>query len=583
MSLKPAQLQNFSLYSSGVSIGDITMTLSAFTSIDGVPLSMSDFGTIGYMTVEPGSRDREEQISFTGVTQNSNGTATLTGIKTVLFLSPYTESVGFDKSHPGGVTAVVTNTSGFYNKFPIKDNNESITGYWAVPDPVSNTDIANKEWVLSVVNGGSVSTNALITTGIAGETVSAGKIVYLKAADGRWWLASSASTATTDLLQLGIAQGSGTAGNNISGGVLLRGLDANQSALTPGTIYYLGTAGAISSSAGAIERAVGQSNSATTLQFDPDYYYIPTALQKAALAGNSGTPSGSNKYVTESGLTASQTDVQSFESGGTWTKPSGAKAVEVICIGAGGGGGGGNDDTGNAGNYSGGAGAGGGGVNRKIFPASILGSTETVTIGTGGTGGAGKSSNSGGNAGTDGGATSFGAWIQATGGKAGAGATSSGGSVGGAGGAGIYSGSAASANAAGGGAGGGAGVAQSGGSAGAIGFTYGAAGGGAGGSRSGNGGGDGGAQNSRATPIAGGTGGTGGGAGGAPSDATTDEAVGGAGGGGGGGASSGNAGAGGAGGKYGGGGGGGGTTVGSGTGGTGGTGGSGFCQVITYF
>lgn len=316
MSLKAAQLQAFSLYSSGVSIGDTSMSLSSFKSIDGVNLSMtSNFGTIGYMTVEPGSRDREEQISFTGITQNSNGTATLTGIKSVLFLSPYTETSSFTKSHPGGVTVVVTNTSGFYNKFPLKDNNEAITGFWTVPDPVSSTDIANKEWVLSVINGGSVSTNALIVIGTAGETVAAGKVVYLKAADGLWYLASSAAAATTDLVQLGIAQGSGTVGNNISGGVLIRGVDVFQSGLTPGTIYYLSTAGGISSSAGTFERAIGQANTATTLYFDPSFFYIPTGKQKAAFVGNNGTPSSTNKFVTESGLSAAIVTAAKF--GGT--------------------------------------------------------------------------------------------------------------------------------------------------------------------------------------------------------------------------------------------------------------------------
>ena len=78
MSIKISQLQNFNLAGSGVSISDTTMTLSSFQTIDGVDLAMTDFGAKGYMTIEPGSRDREEQISFTGITQNASGTCTLT-------------------------------------------------------------------------------------------------------------------------------------------------------------------------------------------------------------------------------------------------------------------------------------------------------------------------------------------------------------------------------------------------------------------------------------------------------------------------------------------------------------------------
>ncbi len=262
-----AQLQNFTLSGSGVAVGDTTVTLSSFKTIDGTNLSISDFGAKGYATVEPGSSDREEQISFTGVTQNTNGTATLTGVKTVGFLYPYTEISAFSKSHPGGVTFVISNTSGFYNNLPAKDNDEAITGLWTVPDPVSATNIANRQWVLSVVNGGAVSTASVIVSGIAGETVSAGQVIYLKVADGRWWKASSAASATTDLIQLGIAQGAGTAGNNISRGVLIKGVDSNQSGIAAGTIYYLSTGGAISTSAGTVERAIGQGTTASIQNF----------------------------------------------------------------------------------------------------------------------------------------------------------------------------------------------------------------------------------------------------------------------------------------------------------------------------
>lgn len=298
MSFKSAQLQNFNLAGSGVSIGDTTMTLSSFQTIDGVDLALSDFGSAGYMTIEPGSKDREEQIAFYGVTQNSNGTCTLTGIKTVLFLSPYTETSGFSKSHPGGVVAVVTNTSGFYNKLTAKDNQENITGYWTVPDPLSATGIANKEYVDNLVNGGTVSTNALIEIGTAGETISAGNPVYLKAADGRWWKATGATAATVNTIQLGIAQGAGTAGNAITGGVLRRGIDTHQSGGAAGSIGYISDTSTISTSAGTTQRAVGNFATATTFVFDPDYFYIPTAVQKAGLASTTA-PSSTNLYVTQ--------------------------------------------------------------------------------------------------------------------------------------------------------------------------------------------------------------------------------------------------------------------------------------------
>jgi len=123
------QLLSFSLYSSGASIGDTSLVLSTFTSIDGDQLTMANFGDKGFMTLEAGSTN-EEQISFTGVVANANGTTTLTGVKNVLCLSPYTETSGLFKQHSGGTSARVAITSGLLNQFANKGNDETVTGEW---------------------------------------------------------------------------------------------------------------------------------------------------------------------------------------------------------------------------------------------------------------------------------------------------------------------------------------------------------------------------------------------------------------------------------------------------------------------
>lgn len=403
MSIKISQLQNFSLAGSGVSIGDVTMTLSSFQTIDGVNLAMTDFGSKGYITVEPGSRDREEQISFSGVTQNANGTATLTGVKTVLFLSPYTETSGVAKSHPGGVIAVVTNTSGFYNEFGIKENNETLTGFWEAPNPLTTQGVATKGYVDNLVSGGNVSVSALIEVGTAGETVSAGNPVYLKAADGRWWKATGSTANTVNIIQLGIAQGAGTAGNNITGGVLRRGTDTHQSGGSAGTIGYISNTSTIATSAGTTERAVGNFITATTFNFNPDFYYIPTADQKGAFVGTGGTPSATNPFVTNNGTSL----VTTFLVSGTWTKSSQSVGTQALieCWGAGG--------SGGSRASVAASGGGGGGYSSRLILLSSLGATETVTIGAGGVGVTGSSNgNAGGN-------TTFGSWLTAYGGGAG--------------------------------------------------------------------------------------------------------------------------------------------------------------------
>lgn len=147
--LKFVQAQNFSLAGSGAVIGATTIILKSFAGIDGALLTMTDFGSIGFGTLEPGNGTLEEQISFTGVTQNSNGTATLTGVSSVIFIAPYTQTSGLLKTHAGSTTFVISNTAGFYDELSGKSNDETITGTWTFPsaDPTragigSDTDTA---------------------------------------------------------------------------------------------------------------------------------------------------------------------------------------------------------------------------------------------------------------------------------------------------------------------------------------------------------------------------------------------------------------------------------------------------------
>ena len=150
---KYVQAQPFSLAGAGAITGDVTLTLKSFKTIDGVNLAMTDFGSVGFGTLEPGNGTLEEQISFTGVTQNANGTATLTGVKTVLFLSPYTATTGLAKTHAGSTVFVISNTSGFYNNLASKTDDETISGVWTfstspvVPTPTTATQAVNKSYV----------------------------------------------------------------------------------------------------------------------------------------------------------------------------------------------------------------------------------------------------------------------------------------------------------------------------------------------------------------------------------------------------------------------------------------------------
>lgn len=178
---KYVQAQSTTVAGAGSSIGDTTVTLTSFLQIDAsTTLTMTNFGSIGFGTLEPGSGTNEEQISFTGITQNSNGTATLTGVKTVLFIAPYTQTSGLAKSHVGGAQFIISNTAGFYDEFVSKDNDETVNGiitYAQFPitpssAPTTNYQVANKKYVDDTAVAG--APNASTTTkGIVQEATQA--------------------------------------------------------------------------------------------------------------------------------------------------------------------------------------------------------------------------------------------------------------------------------------------------------------------------------------------------------------------------------------------------------------------------
>ncbi len=110
------QGHNYSLSGSGISAAATSVTLVNFTDINGNTLAMTDFGTIGYLVLEP-KTSKAEIVSFTGVTNNGDGTCTITGLTRGLSAkSPYTAG-GFGQSHSGGSIAIISNPPQFYTHF----------------------------------------------------------------------------------------------------------------------------------------------------------------------------------------------------------------------------------------------------------------------------------------------------------------------------------------------------------------------------------------------------------------------------------------------------------------------------------
>lgn len=314
------QAQKFRLAGSGVSSTATSIVLQSFTTPDGTTITNSDIGTTNWGTLEPGT-SKEEIISFTGVTQNVDGTATLTGCTRGLkFKTDYTADPALRQSHAGGSIFVLTNNPQLYENFLSADNDETITGKYTfdtanwpemsdnTTSPVDDEDLATKKYVDDTSGGSPVSMNRVVIEGTAGEVVAAGDFVYFDETDDEWKLTDASASATSESIYLGIAQGAGTDGNPITGGVLVEGLDSNQAGLSAGDLYYLAdSAGAIANAPGTKEVEVGYALNATEIYFRGYFKHFLTEDQQDALAGTSGIPSSTNLFVTDDDVDAAAT------------------------------------------------------------------------------------------------------------------------------------------------------------------------------------------------------------------------------------------------------------------------------------
>lgn len=145
----PVGVSQFFLSGAGVTSSANTIQLTSMQTPDGRLVTMAMFGTIGYGALEPQTTAKIEDVSFTGITQNANGTATLTGVTRGLdFVFPYASSGTLQKSHAGGATFIITNTAAFYyNEFTMNNNNNLFTY------PSASTSPATKGYVDATTAG----------------------------------------------------------------------------------------------------------------------------------------------------------------------------------------------------------------------------------------------------------------------------------------------------------------------------------------------------------------------------------------------------------------------------------------------
>ncbi len=315
----PAGGTTYNLNSS-ISSTQTSFTLSSFLEpVTGTPYTMTLLNTdIIYFTIAPKTTS-SEFVSATGLTQNADGTCSVTGVTRGLAKKyPFTTDSSYKLPHSGQTQVIMSDAPQVFKKFVSLEDAETISGLKTFPGggdasaPVSGTvysaptndlEYSSKKYV-DTVAGGIAIDNAIVVSGTAGENLTAGWVVYQKTSDGKWYKAKADTTTTFQQLELGIAQATVSSAGAVN--ILIRGIDSHQSALVAGTAYYMTDAGGLpSATPGTNTVFVGYgTTTAINLLVDFRSIDIPYHKQKLALVGSSGTPSDTNTYVTTDDVSA---------------------------------------------------------------------------------------------------------------------------------------------------------------------------------------------------------------------------------------------------------------------------------------
>lgn len=279
---------------SSVGTTNTTVPLSSFKEpISNIPYTMSYLNSsIMYGTLDP-QTSRSEFISFTGITQNSDGTAILTGVTRGLGRSyPYTASSTLRQAHSGQSIFILSDSPQHFEEYGVLQNDQTITGDWHAPTPATDNSIATRAYVDGKTFGG-----------IGGASETATGTVEIATS-----IEAASSTTNGSLGRLALPASLATSTYN---------------------------------SATAALRVVVTKNSG---KIDDNFISTSTLFTNIASSTKIG-----NTYAFDIGK-----HMQVFTSDGTFTVPSGIRTLRVQTIGGGGGGGnsGGHQGAGGAGGYS---------------------------------------------------------------------------------------------------------------------------------------------------------------------------------------------------------------------------------------
>lgn len=199
-----------------------TVALSSFTEPGtNIPYTMTYLNSsLEYATINPigpgnSTGNKSEFISFSGITQNSNGTALLTGVVRGLSRSyPYTASSTQAYSQPGQTQLILSAPPQFYNQFYTLQNNATSSGiltFGSTTPPQYDADptwanfsgriLADINYVNSVVAGGAANASETVKGIVQLATIAQASLgTSIGSTGARLGLGANLASSTPDFL-----------------------------------------------------------------------------------------------------------------------------------------------------------------------------------------------------------------------------------------------------------------------------------------------------------------------------------------------------------------------------------------------
>lgn len=316
----PFGAQQFYLGSSCGST-DTTILLSSFTEpVSGIPYTMTYLNTgIVYGTIAPQTTS-SEFISFTGIIQNSNGTALLTGVVRGLAKAyPFTSSSTFQLPHAGQSIFIISDVPQVFQEYLSLNSPTTVNSVVTfavspiVPTGGTGTQAANNQDIANAISGASgTATNTTFgTVKLSVPAVSTPNPIVMGSNDP---LISPVSLAT--LTSGEIAALAGTSGTPGSGNKYVTNNDTATVATANSVVRTLGS--------GLI---------------DPSFLTgaVESLLVSTQIAGASitiGEPLTNYWYQSDGGVEFDAMDISSISSGTTVTKSftTGNNANRILIV-----------------------------------------------------------------------------------------------------------------------------------------------------------------------------------------------------------------------------------------------------------